>query len=155
MGFLKVLPVMALHCLFLSAVLNTATAANDLLGASSLDGNRRELAAKKAKMHPPPSPAKKLPAKKRNKPVPDNLRDTADSLGSIINIFTEPDLLSGALGFDKVGAGTSCYDPAAFPYMHPAFMGVSYTVLSTLLVLETGECAHFCLGDCIFPIASF
>ena len=141
MGFLKVLPVMALHCLFLSAVLNTATtAANDLLGASSPDGNRRELAAKKAK--------------KRNKPVPDNLRDTADSLGSIINIFTEPDLLSGALGFDKVGAGTSCYDPAAFPYMHPAFMGVSYTVLSTLLVLETGECAHFCLGDCIFPIAS-
>ena len=115
MGFLKLLPVMALHCLFLSAVLNTATtAANDLLGASSPDGNRRELAAKKAK--------------KRNKPVPDNLRDTADSLGSIINIFTEPDL-SGALGFAKVGAGTSCG-------LSLHALGVPYTVYP--LALETG-----------------
>ena len=92
MGFLKLLPVMALHCLFLSAILNAATAANDLLGASSPDGKRRELAVKKAKTHPHPH-AKKLPAKKHQRPVPDNLKDTAGSLGSIINA-TEPDKVS-------------------------------------------------------------
>ena len=83
MGSLMLLPVVALCCLLLSATLDTATAAKDLLEAPSMSWSdkRRELLAA---------------------PVPNEFRDAGGNLGAIINFFTEPDLNSGSLGFNKV-----------------------------------------------------